>query len=381
MKIAIIGSGISGLFSALLLKSKFGDSVNITLFEKNNKIGGRIKVVNFDGIEVISGAGIGRKDDKLLYDLCKRLNVTTNTYHAEFEHTSEPINIIEVLSILERNLIKLNRDDENFKEFAIRILGKELYEKFVFSIGETDYEKADVIDTIYDYGFKNYTSEGFEAFSIKWIELLQSFENILKKEIKLNKNISRIITEKDGSFRINNQKYDRVILATSIDTMKKLLPRTKILNEINGQSFVRLYVKLDKPLDGITKSFIKTNKPFQKIIVSNKEKCVYQISYSDNSIANKWKQTENIPKTVENGIMKIFKQKVKVLKHKLIYWKIGTHYFKPLPKEFKNRDEFLELAQNPQKNIFCVGEAFSRNQGWSEGALESVLKILNKIII
>jgi protoporphyrinogen oxidase len=60
MKIAIIGSGISGLFSALMLKSNFGDNVNITIFEKKNKIGGRIDVINFDGTEVISGAGIGR---------------------------------------------------------------------------------------------------------------------------------------------------------------------------------------------------------------------------------------------------------------------------------------------------------------------------------
>jgi len=88
---------------------------------------------------------------------------------------------------------------------------------------------------------------------------------------------------------------------------------------------------------------------------------------------------ESIPKVVERGIMKIFKQKVKVLKHKLIYWENGTHYFKPLPKEFRNRDEFLDICQNPVKNVFCVGEAFSLNQGWSEGALESVLKILNKI--
>ena len=59
---------------------------------------------------------------------------------------------------------------------------------------------------------------------------------------------------------------------------------------------------------------------------------------------------------------------------------IQIHGEFPLIEKFKNRDEFLELAQNPQKNIFCVGEAFSRNQGWSEGALQSVYKILSKII-
>ena len=378
MKIAIIGSGIAGLFSGLMIKNSLKDS-EVTIFEKNKKIGGRIKIVNFEGQEVIAGAGIGRKNDKLLYDLCNKLNVKINEYHADFEHTSEAIDIVKILSYLKENLHNLIREKENFKEFATRILGKELYDKFTFSIGETDYEKADVIDTIFDYGFVNYTPTGFDAFSIKWNELLKSFEKLLKGNIKLNKNIKKITIQRDGKIKVNNELFDKIILATTVDVMRKLLPEFKLFRYIEGQPFVRLYVKLDKPLNNISKNFIKTSKPFQKIIVTDTKKCIYQISYSDNKFANKWMSVDDVPKVVERGIMKIFKQKVKVLKHKLIYWENGTHYYKPLPKEFRNRDEFLNICQNPEKNIFCVGEAFSRNQGWSEGALESVLKILSKI--
>jgi monoamine oxidase len=39
----------------------------------------------------------------------------------------------------------------------------------------------------------------------------------------------------------------------------------------------------------------------------------------------------------------------------------------------------LNKAQNPVENIFVVGEMISRNQGWTQGALESVQKIINKI--
>lgn len=377
MKIAIIGSGIAGLFSGLTMKNRLECS-EITIFEKNNRIGGRIKMDNFEGQEIIAGAGIGRKQDRLLYNLCKNLNVTINEYPANFEHTSKPIDIVKILSILKSNFHDLNRNKENFKEFATKILGKEIYNEFVFSTGETDYEKADVVDTIFDYGFENYTSAGFDAFLIKWSELLKSFENLLKDDIKLNRNMKKISVQSDGKIKINNEIFDKVILATPVNVIRKLLPKMKIFKNIEGQPFVRLYVKLDKKLN-VSKTFIKTTKPFQKIIVANEKKFIYQISYSDNKIANRWTKVENIPKVVENGILKIFKQKVKVLKHKLIYWENGTHYFKPLPKEFNNREEFLEICQNPEKNIFCVGEAFSRNQGWSEGALESVLKILNKI--
>jgi hypothetical protein len=31
------------------------------------------------------------------------------------------------------------------------------------------------------------------------------------------------------------------------------------------------------------------------------------------------------------------------------------------------------------KNMFVVGEAFSRDQGWTEGSLESVEKVINYI--
>jgi uncharacterized protein YpmB len=85
----------------------------------------------------------------------------------------------------------------------------------------------------------------------------------------------------------------------------------------------------------------------------------------------------NKEEIVEQNIKKIFNQTVKVKKCKFVYWKCGTHYFAPLNKKYKNRKQFLKLAQNPYENIYCVGEAFSRNQGWCEGALESVENIIH----
>jgi hypothetical protein len=61
------------------------------------------------------------------------------------------------------------------------------------------------------------------------------------------------------------------------------------------------------------------------------------------------------------------------------YWPVGTHYYKPLDKtKYTNREEFVREAQHPDKCILVVGEVVSRNQGWTEGALESVKAVLNK---
>jgi monoamine oxidase len=54
------------------------------------------------------------------------------------------------------------------------------------------------------------------------------------------------------------------------------------------------------------------------------------------------------------------------------YWEHGTHYYKPLSARWKDRDEFIRYAQNPVAGIYLVGECISKNQGWTEGALESV---------
>jgi len=378
MKIAIIGSGIAGLYMAYKLKKKKDYCIDI--YEKNNIIGGRVKVVNFDNIDVVAGAGILRfKKDKLMYKLCRELNVKTNIYKTIFSYSFEnPLNILDVINELKKNLKFFeNRNKIKFSNYAKNILGIKQYNKFVLSCGLSDFEKADVIDTIYDYGFDDCVS-GYEAVSVKWQELLDSLYQILKNDIILNSPIKKIECTEDGKFIIKNIIYDKVIIATDINSIKEFFLKNKIYKNIEMQPFVRLYVKLNKPITGFKKIII-TEKPFQKIIEINKEKCIYMISYSDNKIANKWKQVSDLKKVVKNGLKKIFGLDVKVLKSKLIYWKNGTHYFKPLPAEFENRDDFLKICQHPVENMYVIGEGFSRNQGWTEGALDSVEKIFKEI--
>jgi hypothetical protein len=377
MKIAIIGSGISGLY---LGNKLFDDNIDFDIYEKNSKIGGRVKIIRFDNIDVVAGAGIGRYNkDKLLYNLCKEFNVSIKEYTSKIFYTFNYINILDIikkLEIISRNLTKEDRSGLSFSQFAKKNLEKDEYKKFILSCGYTDFLKADIIDTIYDYGFDDVIS-GMKAFSIKWNDLLENIYKKLKNHIILNKKVTNIVKLENNKFRIKTKIYDKIIFATDKYDFDILNPR-KLYNNIKCQSFVRLYVKLNKNIEYYS-GFIFTEKPFQKIIEIDKDKNIYMISYSDNNIADKWNKVENIKKEVEKGIKKIFNQNIKVLKHKLIYWNCGTHYFKPLSKNFENRDEFLEIVQNPVKNIFVVGEGLSKNQGWCEGGLESVKKIYEKI--
>jgi hypothetical protein len=59
------------------------------------------------------------------------------------------------------------------------------------------------------------------------------------------------------------------------------------------------------------------------------------------------------------------------------YWTVGTHYFGPLDTRiFSTREEFLKKAQHPMPGMLIVGEVVSLHQGWVEGALESVRKVI-----
>jgi hypothetical protein len=71
------------------------------------------------------------------------------------------------------------------------------------------------------------------------------------------------------------------------------------------------------------------------------------------------------------------KGQLKITAIKDYYWPIGTHYYEPLKGSFKTRSEFIYKAQHPENGMLVVGEVVSRNQGWTEGALESVNLVLN----
>ena len=379
MKIAIIGSGIAGLYLGNKLKNKGYD---FDIYEKNNIIGGKIKMVDFDGNDVVAGAGIlTMNKDKRMIDLCKEFKVDITPYKSNISYTFIPLDIIKVVEKLKDNLDIITKENERYKytfsKFAKLILGEKDYNKFILSVGFSDFEKADVIDTLYNYGFDEYVS-GTENVYVNWNQLLENIYNKLRGHIYVSTPIKKINITDDKKFIIKNKVYDKVVFASNIETVKYFL-KNNIYKDIKGQTFVRLYVKLNKNIPDC-ESFIVTTKPFQKIIRINKEKCIYMISYSDNKIANKWKQVD-IKKTVKRGLKTIFNEDIKVLKQKIIFWKIGTHYYKPLSRQFNSRKDFLEIAQNPHQNMYVIGDAVSMRQGNCEGAVESVENIYDKIII
>ena len=398
--IIIIGSGISGLYAAYNIK-KMSPDKSFLILEKYKKqwIGGRTSNELFYGTEIVTGAGIGRKKkDKLLHKLLDDLGLKTTEftikpyYSTMFHH----LDVKKVIDHLKNEYTKYRGPQTTFKTFATGVLGEKTYKQFLLSVGYTDFEKEDAHDTLYSYGMEdNYCCS--KGFTVPWRKMVMKLAaEIGESHFKFSNNVSKITKTDDEpcEFVIDTEegkKYtcNKVIVATTITGIRKLLPNP-IYNDIEGQPFLRLYGKFAKSSIPIMKEYVKGYTclpgPLQKIIPINPDAGIYMIAYNDNS--NTLALKNNLENTEENRdlycellekSLGIPADSLRLIAIKDFYWPVGTHYYKPLNTSvYKDRDEFIDIAQHPEKGILVVGEVVSQNQGWTEGALDSVRSVLTK---
>ena len=401
--IIIVGAGLAGLYSAYNIK-KMSPKTNLLVLESNRRpyIGGRIGNYNFYGTNVVVGAGVGRKDtDHLWIKLLKELNIKYKSFPVSMHYSKNiqnPIDIKEYLNQL-RTIYHTykNHPSVTFKKFALEHLGTKLYKDFIISSGYSDYENEDVYEVLYHYQMED-NAPGWTALDITWSSVIDTLCNKIGHENILTSTKVEKIDKIQGSpclFELTTGKQktktyysNKIIIATRISTVQNLLPQFKIYKEIHGQPFLYIYAKFDKKSSEIMNQLVSTytivSGPLQKMIPFSES--VYMIAYADNKNAellqeHKENTSENrkfFAKQVEEALG-IIPNTLKIIAIKDFYWPIGTHYYEPLDyKKYNNRPEFIREAQHPESGMLVVGEAVSRRQGWSEGALESVHAVLNK---
>jgi len=390
--IIIIGSGIAGLYSAYNIQ-KMSPNLRILILEKHKKqwIGGRTSNEYFYGTEIVTGAWFGRKPkDKLLIQLMKSLDIPIHEsklvpYYATT--IKDRIDVNKTMDYLRAEYTKQGKPNITFKEFAKPLLERRLYNAFLICVGYTDYEKSDVYETLYNYGMEDNSSR-LTTIYVPWRHLiLELYNKIGSQNIKFSNNVTNIEKTEDDLFTVTTETgksfiSQKVILATTITGIQKLLPNKSIYKEIHGQPFLRVYAKFSKQSIPILNKYIKgytiVPGPLQKITPMDSSKGVYMIAYSDNenaiilknNLKNTEKNCELFARVVEESIG-IPVGQLHIIAIKDYYWPIGTHYYEPL-SSYKSREEFIYRIQHPESGLLVVGEAVSRNQGWSEGALDSV---------
>lgn len=364
--IVLIGGGISSLYTAYLIKKKF-PGVKYTIIEKDSKCGGRINMSKIDDVYIPTGAQFTRVDkDLILKKLLKDLNIKLDTYTLDMDYTFKKHDIDEMIKKLNRNINKFDRSKITFKQFASEVLSQD-YNRFIDMMGYSDFENADIEDTMYNYGLNDNTP-GYKVANVPWnIVIERLIEEIGSDNIILNTEVNSI--KKEGqSFLINSKiKCDGIIIGVTINQLRKLLDNP-IYKQIESQNFLKAFAKSnDLNIDKYT----IVDSPLRKIVPIKDN--IFTITFTDNKDARNLKDKNK--DYFENILSKQFNEDIKLSSLKKFFWEEGTHYFKPLLSKWKSRSEFINDAQHPKDNIWVIGEVVAEKQGWVEGALSSVEKI------
>lgn len=364
--IVIIGGGISSLYSAYLLKKNY-PKIKYIIIEKSDECGGRVKMSNLGDVKLPTGAYFTRVDhDKTLLKLLKDLDIKLNPYMLDIDYSFKESDATNLLAKLKKSLPKYDRSKIKFKEFAKDVLGKD-YDNFIDMMGYTDFENADINDTLFNYGLVD-NLPGYEIANVDWSKVIEKLVSFIGKEnIVLNTEV-KSIKEKNGSFLINSKyECDGVIIGVTINALRNLLSN-KIYNQIESQEFIKVFAK-SKDLD--VDKYNVVDSELRKVIPIKDD--VYKIAFSDNkdAISLKSKSDSYFKKLLSDH----FNKDIKITNVKKFFWEEGTHYFKPLLNKWKSRTEFINDAQHPKDNIWVIGEVVAEKQGWVEGALSSVEKI------
>lgn len=403
----IVGSGIAGLYSAYQLKKHF-PNINLCVLEKEGRIGGRMGSENFHGTSIAMGAGVGRKKDVLLIKLLKELKIKWKEYeYRSRDLNPDPVYVMKTIYYL-RSEYRKNPSEasgKTFRQYATQKLDKKTYDSFLISAGYTDYENEDVYETLYHYGMED-NEPGWTLLSIHWNDLLEALiQKIDRKNIHTNAEIIQLKTNEetqDRLFHLISQnktqqkkiwKAKSVIFATTVCNIQNLIPGANhpdsIYKQIHAQPFLRVYAKANDKSIPILKQYIPITTlvpgPIHKIIPISPKTGIYMIVYTDNQGAIELKKyIENTAENCKKWSRKIEKcfdleeGAVEFIDIQSYFWSCGTHYYSPLKKteEINNRKDFIQRAQNPMSNLWVIGEMVSTNQGWVEGALESVHAVL-----
>ncbi len=376
--IIIIGGGISGLYANYKLYKKH----KCLLLEKNAHFGGRAYEMDFHGSLIKLGAGIMADHNKHLIKLLNKLKMKINIYPS-FIATSglKDFNMGDAICKIKTKYNELKNNDIIYKltikQFLIKYFGKAFTKEFIINCEYYDFVNSNIEYFIKYYDINDMNHESYNILSISWTDLINKLvkNNCLNNsevvKVEKEQNLYKIITN-------NNHYYcKKIIYSTALKSLMKLSKNILNINYnkfIGTVPFIKIYCyykngyKMDLP------HFTIVNGRLQKIVrITDK---ILMACYCDSNNANYWHRVSHLNKDTQIKIINKYLKKYNVIGHIndiiIAYWNEGVHYYKPM----KNLDKTIKKLSHPDKNIYVVGEIISYKQGWVEGCIESVNRIL-----
>ena len=396
----IVGAGISGLYTAYKLLNK--DINNITIIEKSKRFGGRIKTINHKSYRYDVGAGRLGKKQKLVMKLIKEFNlehlmvdINPNKHYFVDNQMLNEKELLEYYNSKFKSLgglwtyvitFKTNQNPRKFSfhNYISLFLDKNEINVLERSLGYiNEMYRLNAYDAMYTLK-KDFDVKDNDFFILKGgLHILcQSLYDYLKSKnvtIQFNTSLQDIQDNYILTNHNNKIKYSKLYLAVckkAYMSIPYFIPHKELFDTVSVGNLLRIYAKYDVSKNSWMKKIIKTTTDNKlQFIIPIKEDLI-QISYSDDYIANFWNSLPE--RETINQITRCLKEMFPndtvaeplwITKH---YWCCGSHFWKP----GVNSDKTIKEINKIDKNIYIVGEIYSKRQAWIEGALESVEGIM-----
>jgi monoamine oxidase len=427
MSFIVIGGGISGLYSAYSLHKCFGIN-NIIVIEKNKRLGGRIDTIDVDGQLIELGAGgvvnVQHNVLSLLAELgltvinsnanrSFALTSTISTKEIFNEHSIVPsvYRINDIISIKNTDfydvindlIIRLN--DLDFYKTALsynlyalieKMYGNSKADQLMYQFGyHSDFSEQNSVQALqmftkeFSPNSEFYRVSGGMSAIINALELYLIKNNIIIKtscqctDIKKRNNNYVCLLDNGDEYEANNV----IVAIPKTDIMK--IPFFSIVKE-------KLASVFNKPLSRIYVFFPKTNGKIwfdhingtltsktllSQIVPINKDKGILMI-YTDGLNARTlycFEKNNILKRELMYHLIKLFSDIDIPMPTKIItsFHDSATHVWKPSVDPYQMYKEIMKPIDS--EKVYIVGEAYSLNQQWSEGAVQSVNDLMDRI--
>lgn len=427
MSYLIVGGGISGLYAAYCLHKRYGIT-DITIIEKNDRLGGRIETLFIDETPIELGAGGFLDNQKNAMSLLAKLDLTDQMVHSReyrkyIDVTTIPTNTFDnsqsqiVPTIYQiKQIVDINDTDFNHimnslakkienPNFNQMVFGHTLYGVIEKLYG---YEKAKRM--LHIYGYEGDLTQKIVSDEIKYISkinnasvkyycLKHGMHQIIDRLESYVTSVGMKIIKKCECLDIhkNENHYECITNQGTImsDNIIMAIPRHNIIQikylqnlkskfkKVINKRLMKIFLQF--PLidgkswfDDIT-GVLTSSTMISQILPVDKKNGIMLV-YCDETNAYLWHclhKTGNLENEIVYFLTKMFMDREipKPIKMIAKYHKAGTHMWKPYVNNVKLYKEIMKPYEND--NIYIVGETYSLYQQWCEGALESVEHLMD----
>ena len=385
MDITIIGGGIAGLYMSYRLLQSNPD-MDIAIFEKSPSFGGKIDTQYDQNGNVMMEGGPWRilKEHSRLRQLCKDMDCRLlHIQKARTGYLGHPVQMNRTRHVPELSSF----DVEVLRGGQTHALQVEASTGYNMSM-----DKSSALPISYPSSF-HVPERGFRHLIDQLVSRLPKYrlhDSVMVLDVRRTVDGYTLLCQKrchDNFVRFEHATK-RVILACPPQFMTEwsIFPHLRHLVDcVETRSLNHMYCSFVSEPEELQDCYFKTDNILNQVISSNYGNKWCQVSYSSGRIADFWGRLfltdpTRCRQTVQANVQEVFSltRKPIIATVKNFYWQCAVHQWKPSFGFDVEKMFYIALYPHPIQlpRLHVIGEAFSRHQGWIEGALETVDMLL-----